>query len=211
MKYYTFECDKVRYIIDIDFFLNIISEQFFNIDILLEDLKINSIELNEIDINENQIPILIDSNKIEIIEITTSIIENIKKYYVNFLYRTYFKRKLNYHSDFMFAEEFKKEALFSIKYDNLYTDQEMCFMDILNSGDEKSISELEEFLELPKENIYHIRDLYHNIIMIDESLIKSNSINELIINLIMYIDKIKYDMNSLALIKQLLYIEEMGD
>jgi hypothetical protein len=203
MTYYTFIFKNDTYIIDIDFFVNIISDEINDIEFLLSELNINKIELDEFDFLDDYVYIY-NNNQINTIKLTEELINEIKQYFINFLYKS-FENNFNIQHIFKSSQITSEELGFYFKNPTYFEDKELCFLDILNSGIESNIVQLENFLELNTECKRYVNDFLHNTKFNEESLIKSYSINELIINLIIYADKLKYDLNSMNITKQLIY------
>ena len=210
MIYYNFTYDKNKYIIDLDFFLNLISEFINNPEPILNDLDITTVELDEFDYIDGRIYKIINDNEIDSELLTPELMESFKKYFINLFYDIINQRQNTLL--LLRSLQYQDELIQMInKHNNYLIDRESVFLDILNSGDVNEIEFLESFLEQGPFDLYSLfRDMLLKSINSDSEMIKSDSIEELIINLVIYIDNMKYDTRSYFINKQNLNSEAIN-
>jgi len=141
--------------------------------------------------------------KNNIVEIFDDLIINeFKVYLFNRIYNYFISNRYNIQHNLIISESLKKEIRFLLTFPDYIENEELCFLDILNSGDEEKISLLEELLEIDRYNIDFIKKINKKWLEYERNIFNTNSLNMFILNLIELMIYLQFDLKSLDINKQ---------
>jgi len=199
MKYYLLNHDDTEYILDIAFFVDLITETEGDISPILDQLNIKSIEIPQV-ISFNSSKIYILDKTVKEINHDIIVIDSIRRHFVNQYYNDYYEKHSNITISFKRIKYLETLFYFMKRYPSFMNDKESAYLDILNSGDVNQIAQLEELLEIGE--LYDFFAVNMSKIIDEKSIFEFTQLDEMMIGFILYYNNARYDLKSFNLNQQ---------
>lgn len=205
MEYYAINFNSKNYILNIKNLLEIDIDRYkFYETQILEELKIvKIITPTVINFNPDSYYIFTDTQQVQEFDKSTLgfVLSEMKKYYVNFFYKTYLANKFNLGLTFSCADYTQKMIYLYQNFPDYENDKESTYLEILNQGNPEKIQLLEEILNYISQFNYIIEE-FEQVIEEEKKMMTAITLSEFVKHMVLFFKSFKSDTKAYMVAKQ---------